>query len=268
MANFVSYSNMEALMNAIGLKFQALAGAYILKGSVAFNELPSTLTADMVGFVYDVNEEFTTDARFKGYVAPGQKYPAGTNIAVAAVDVSGTTTYLFDVMAGFIDTDDIYAKIAAAVNLVAPAFSATKAGGYAIGDYVVYGGQIYQFTAAHTGAWDDDDATPIGNVTDLVEDFAATLEAEIAANTAAIASLANSVADEFDATEAYGAGDVVIYENQLYKFNAAHAAGAWIGTDADETTLESLIDDAEPESLDPLEVTTLIGLLDNPVVGP
>lgn len=257
MANFVSYSNMTALMTAIGAKFSALAGAYILKGSVAFNELPAILTEGMVGYVYDVTNEFTTDARFK---VPGEKYPAGTNVAVAAVDASGTTVYKFDIMAGFIDTDDIYAKIAAAVNLVAPAFSATT--GYSEGDYVIYGGSIWQFTDDHVaGAWVGTDADEIGAVTDLVEGFAATLDAKIGANTSAIESISGSIADEFDPTESYSAGDVVMHENQLYAFNAAHAAGAWIGTDADEVTLESLIEDAEPESLTEAQITALEALL-------
>ena len=258
MANFVSYSNMEALMTAIGAKFSALAGAYILKGSVAFNELPATLTAAMVGYVYDVNEEFTTDSRFK---VAGKKCPAGTNVSVAAFEVSGETVYKFDVMSGFIDTDDIYAKIAAAVNLVAPAFSATT--GYSEGDYVIYGGSIWQFNAAHAaGAWVGTDADEIGDVTDLVDGFAATLDAKIGANTAAIANISGSIADEFDGTtESYAAGDVVMHENKLYKFNAAHAAGAWIGTDADEVTLESLIEAAEPESLTSEQITALEALL-------
>lgn len=257
MANFVSYSNMTELMTAIGAKFSALAGAYILKGSVAFSELPATLTASMVGYVYDVNENFTTDSRFK---ETGKKYPAGTNISVAALEVSGETVYKFDVMSGFIDTDDIYAKIAAAVNLVAPAFSATT--GYSEGDYVIYGGSIWQFTADHAaGAWVGSDATEIGDVTDLVDGFAATLDAKIAASDTAIENLSGSIADEFDPATSYSVGDVVMHENKLYKFNAAHAAGAWIGTDADEVTLESLIDAAEPESLTESQITALEALL-------
>lgn len=257
MAHFVSNLDMTALMTAISNKFRTLAGAYILKGSVAFNELPSTLTASMVGYVYDITNEFTTDARFK---VPGEKYPAGTNVAVAAFEVSGETVYKFDIMAGFIDTADIYAKIAAAVNLVAPAFSATT--GYSEGDYVIYGGSIWQFTNDHAaGAWVGSDATEIGDVTDLVEGFAATLDDKIVANATAIEAISGSIADEFNPAVSYSAGDVVMHENQLYTFNAAHAAGAWIGTDADEVTLESLIDAAEPESLDSDEVAALIALL-------
>ena len=38
----------------------------------------------------------------------------------------------------------------------------------------------------------------------------------------------------FDATADYAAGDCVIYNNKLYKFDSAHSAGAWTGSDATE----------------------------------
>lgn len=41
----------------------------------------------------------------------------------------------------------------------------------------------------------------------------------------------NSIAEEFDDTVAYTVGQYVMYENQLYRFTSAHAAGDW---DSDE----------------------------------
>lgn len=41
-------------------------------------------------------------------------------------------------------------------------------------------------------------------------------------------------ATAFSATEAYAAGDIVIYSGGLYRFTTAHPAGAWTGTDVDE----------------------------------
>lgn len=38
---------------------------------------------------------------------------------------------------------------------------------------------------------------------------------------------------EFDATRNYANGELVIYSNNLYKFNQAHTAGAWNATHAD-----------------------------------
>lgn len=39
---------------------------------------------------------------------------------------------------------------------IAPSFSTSTA--YAAGDYVIYGGKLYQFTSAHSGAWTEADA--------------------------------------------------------------------------------------------------------------
>ena len=47
----------------------------------------------------------------------------------------------------------------------------------------------------------------------------------------------------FSTSDSYVAGYVVNYQGKLYKFNAAHAAGAWIGTDVDEVTMKKDIDD-------------------------
>lgn len=45
------------------------------------------------------------------------------------------------------------------------------------------------------------------------------------------------IAPLFDATKAYAAGDCVIKDAALYRFVSAHAAGAWVGTDAEEVTV-------------------------------
>lgn len=45
------------------------------------------------------------------------------------------------------------------------------------------------------------------------------------------------IAPLFDTTTAYAAGDCVIKDAVLYRFTVAHAAGAWIGTDAEEVTV-------------------------------
>ena len=47
---------------------------------------------------------------------------------------------------------------------------------------------------------------------------------------------------EFSATTAYAKGDEVLHDGKLYKFSAAHAAGAWTGTDADEIGTQGDVD--------------------------
>lgn len=46
-----------------------------------------------------------------------------------------------------------------------------------------------------------------------------------------------SVAGQFSVSKAYAAGDYVYYNRKLYCFTAAHAAGAWTGSDASEATV-------------------------------
>ena len=46
-----------------------------------------------------------------------------------------------------------------------------------------------------------------------------------------------NIANEFSTYAAYAAGDYVYYQGNLYHFTAAHAAGAWTGTDATQVKL-------------------------------
>ena len=81
MANFVSNENAIELMNGIAAKFNSLGGAWKFRGSVTFANLPSTITPAMAGYLYNLTDDFTTDARF--IEGAGKKYKAGTNVAVA-----------------------------------------------------------------------------------------------------------------------------------------------------------------------------------------
>lgn len=296
MANFVSYSDMQTLMGKIGNKFAALTGAYIAKGSSTFAGLPATPTTAQVGFVYNVSDAFTTDARF--VEGAGQDYPAGSNVVVvdnstfaAVATPSGdpsaqgyyeldsttgryiaskdttvdplktyytkTTLIQYDVLAGFVDLSDIEDAINDIVTDFAPAFDATS-GTYAVGDFVTYENVLYRFKAAHSsaGAFDP---TEVDAVT--VADLVTALETSIATTKS---SLQSNIADQFDATSgAYAIGDVVYHENGLYKFKAAHTAGdPWDPTEVDAVQVEDLIEDAEPESLTPQQISDLEALLD------
>ena len=55
------------------------------------------------------------------------------------------------------------------------------------------------------------------------------------------------IAPLFDATKAYTAGDCVIKDAVLYRFTVAHAAGAWIGTDAEEVTVGKELTDLKAD---------------------
>ena len=49
--------------------------------------------------------------------------------------------------------------------------------------------------------------------------------------------IVSEIAPLFDTATAYAVGDCVIKDAVMYRFKAAHPAGAWIGTDADEITV-------------------------------
>lgn len=185
MANFVSYNDAETIITEIGNKFDALTGAYVPRGSSTFANLPSTLTAAMSGYVYNMSEDFTTDARF--VEGAGKKYKEGQNVVIVNVGDATTPDMKFDVVSGFVDVDGINARITA--------------------------------------------------------------------NT-------NSMADVFDQTQAYVIGDVVVYNDTLYQFTSAHTAGTpWNVSEVTAVTLESLIGDAEPDSLTMAQINALIALL-------
>lgn len=185
MGNFVSYANATELMQAIADKFNELPAGIIPRGSVTFANLPTTLTKAMLGYAYNVSEEFTTTALF--VEGAGKKYAAGTNVVVVNVGNDTIPDYKYDVYGNFIDVDGIY--------------------------------------------------TEIGKV-------------------------AAMISGKFDEETAYEAGDIIVYENSLYKFKADHAAGEWDADQVDSTTVKDLIASAEPDSLTTTQVNALIALLD------
>lgn len=238
MANFVSYANAQSLITAIAQKFNAVEGAYVFKGSATLATLPDTLTATMVGYVYNMSEEFTIDNRFVEYQSGvTKKYPAGTNVAICDVGTASTPDLKFDILAGFIDVDAIYNAIADVSAMIADEFLATE--NYTTGDLVTKDGVLYKFIADHdAGAWDDsetDEVTVEGLIADIVA-AADGLKAKVDATQADIAPI-------FDATSGtYAVGDLVIYNNQLYKFNTAHSvAGAWVAAEADAIDIDTIV---------------------------
>ena len=84
---------------------------------------------------------------------------------------STTTFQVTNGQDGEVTTQQMNQAIA---TVVADEFSPTKADGYSIGDYCIYGGTLYRFINAHTGAWNarDVEATYVGGeIADLREDF-------------------------------------------------------------------------------------------------
>lgn len=90
-SNFQNATQVDTAINS------RIASVYKAKGSVAFLDLPA-LTSSNEGFVYDVNESFTTTSDF--IEGASITYPAGTNVVI--VDI-GSGVYKYDVLAGLVD---------------------------------------------------------------------------------------------------------------------------------------------------------------------
>ena len=208
--NFVSYSDAQALMTKIGQKFSALAGAYIPKGSCAFAALPATPTAAMSGYVYNVTDAFTTDSRFVEGV--GKDFPAGSNVVV----VDNST----------------YSAVAS------PSGDPSAQGYYELdgtsGKYVLSTDTTVDPLKTYY------EKTVLIQL-DVLAGFVDLTDIENA-----IAAIEAMITGEFNATSgAYAIGDVVIYEDALYRFKTAHTAGdPWDATEVDAVTVVDLINAA------------------------
>ena len=105
-------SVVEALLIDLNEKMKN-ARIYKVAGSKAFEDLGNP-SANTVGLVYSITDAFTTDSRFID--GAGDDFPAGTNI-VGIVDVdstTGTETYWWDTLSGFIDLSGYLLKTDAA----------------------------------------------------------------------------------------------------------------------------------------------------------
>ena len=93
---YAKADKLEELESSLDQKITDKIGTvYRPKGSVQFALLPLP-SADTLGDVYNVEDDFVSDAKF---LTSGQNYPAGTNVVVA----ERRGEYKYDILAGFID---------------------------------------------------------------------------------------------------------------------------------------------------------------------
>ena len=114
---------------------EIVSRVYKPAGSCTFENLPATLTSSILGYVYDVTDDFTTDSRFAE--GAGKSYPAGTNVVVVDLGTEQLPDYKFDILPGFIDLSGYQLKFQ--VDTL-PAAAATEVG------------KIYQYTGADSGS--------------------------------------------------------------------------------------------------------------------
>ena len=77
-----------------------LGSVYKPQGSLAFADLPTPSAANL-GYVWNISDSFTTDARF--IEGAGKAYPAGTNVGV----IQSGSAYYFDSLGGMFDTSNL-----------------------------------------------------------------------------------------------------------------------------------------------------------------
>ena len=218
MSNFVSYENAQEILTKVADKINKL-GAVTFKGSVAFSGLPATPDSTMIGWMYNVNEDFTTDSRF--VEGSGKKYKAGENVIVddlstyAAASPVGSenpsTEGWYELVNGkYVESTDTTVDPSKTYYIKTP---------------------VYKFDCA--GQLVDIDA-----ILDII------------------------CSDDFDATQAYEIGDVVKYNEKLYRFKADHTANdPWDPTEVDEVDVVTLIKDSEPDALTQEQMDALLTLL-------
>lgn len=230
MANFVSYADATDLMSGISAKLKALNSAYVPRGNSTFSNLPTVLTKAMSGYVYNVTDEFTTTALF--VEGAGKVCPAGTNVAVVNV---GGISYTAVTPAGTENpSEEGWYEESAGVYTLSADTNVDSSKTY------------YEQTATVDMKYDVIgtfvDVNAISDEIEKVSDMVST--------------------DDFDDTATYAVGDIVKYQNTLYKFKSVHAAGDWDSTEVDAVTVLDLIEAAEPDSLTNEQITTLLALLD------
>ena len=84
-----------------------LSSVYKPGGNMLFANLPDP-SASNLGLVYSMMDAFTTDDRF--IASEPTQYPIGTNVVCVQVMVEDTPTYLYDVLAGFVDLSGYWKK--------------------------------------------------------------------------------------------------------------------------------------------------------------
>ena len=116
-----------------------LASALIPSGSIPFASLPATPSQSNLGDVWNITDDFTTDARF--LEGAGMEFKAGTNVACIQSDGQ----YYYDIYGGFLDTSDLATKeelaakqdkLTAGANItISPTNEISAEGGDFFGDY-------------------------------------------------------------------------------------------------------------------------------------
>lgn len=120
---------------------------------------------------YEIEGKFTLSIKLTGNgvngtirIVDGVVVQTSTNSVASTSLVPSVETLVEDIAAAVAaipaDYSDLWTSLA-------PAFDATKEGGYKKGDYVTYSGYVWRFTQDHSGAWNSSHATKVSLGSDL-----------------------------------------------------------------------------------------------------
>lgn len=86
-------------------------------------------------------------------------------------------------------------------------------------------------------------------IADTIGNNFATMNNSIAILNETVNDTQGNIADEFDKSKNYDVGDILIYDNKLYKCKSSHSAGDWNPLDFEETSISQLLEEAQSESV-------------------
>lgn len=266
--NFSTFEDLREVLTPYAGKINALGSAYVPRGSSTFENLPTVLTENMLGYAYNVTNDFTTTALFVEGAGKPQK--AGTNVmvvdrstydAVTPVGtenpktegwyeedingkyvltgdetVDGTKTYYektvvvkYDTVGSFVDLTELENNIKAIQDMITGEFD--KSADLETGAVVIYDGKLYQLTSAYSAY---SEVTPVGTENPQDEGWY-----------------------EYDGTDYTLSTDTTVDSAKTY-----YQLNDWDASKAQETTIAELIKNAEPQSLTAEQINSLIALLD------
>lgn len=273
--NFGSYDNLASLMTAVGQRLSAVANSlaepfdptlnYWSGRYVTYNGQLYVFTTDHRGTPWNPNDvqlvqltDLLTSIFSAGYTpydsildssfSTGHSYSIGDLAWYRESTAYPVRLYRFTAdhqgAWNFNDVEsvtiydligDLENTLYALSEEIAPEFDSSD--NYAAGAYVNYEGLLYQFRTAHpAGDWTGSDVRVVTVGGELKNHTSL-----ISANTSKITTLFTAIGDQtnyaFNPTYSYSAGEYVWYENLLYKFISAHAAGAWTGSDVTAVTV-------------------------------
>lgn len=176
------------------------------------------------------------------------RYSATTTIVKAFGTVERTTTDAVVPSANIPNLDQLLAQISAMqeatsdaeaiISMVADLYSASSA--YAVGDYCIHDGGFYRCTTAIASpgeSWTSGHWT----ATNVGDEIVSRINTEAIARASDDLNNLLQLAPPFDQNTPFAVGDYCIYQDELWVFTSTHAAGIWIGTDAQQVRLGSQV---------------------------